>query len=110
MQQVVFNVRFQATVHREGDWFVSFCPVLDVASQGKSEREALKNLAEASRLFLLSCYDRGTLDQVLKARGLRTMKKAAAQSTGKKDQLHIDVALPFSAPAKVKGRVEHCPA
>ena len=106
--QVVFNVQFPATVHREGGWFVSFCPVLDLASQGKDAKEALKNLAEASQLFLLSCYDRGTLDQVLKDRGFKTKRKASPKPAGKKDRLYINVALPFSAPKK--GHVEHCPA
>ena len=36
-----------ATTWREGDWFVSQCLELDVASQGKTEEEALANLREA---------------------------------------------------------------
>jgi predicted RNase H-like HicB family nuclease len=38
---------FSATVWREGEWFVSQCLEMDVASQGLSEGEALANLREA---------------------------------------------------------------
>jgi predicted RNase H-like HicB family nuclease len=41
---------FAATVWREGDWYVSHCLKVDVASQGKSEEEALENLKEALEL------------------------------------------------------------
>ena len=41
---------FAATVWREGDWYVSQCLEVDVASQGESEEEALANLTEAVEL------------------------------------------------------------
>ena len=41
---------FSATVWREGDWFVSQCLDVDVASQGSTEEEALANLREALEL------------------------------------------------------------
>ena len=45
---------FAATVWREGDWFVSQCLDVDVASQGESEEEALANLREALELYFES--------------------------------------------------------
>jgi len=42
---------FQATVWREGDWYVSQCLEVDVASQGETEQEALENLREALELY-----------------------------------------------------------
>ena len=41
---------FAATVWREGDWYVSQCLEVDVASQGATEEEALANLREALEL------------------------------------------------------------
>lgn len=41
---------FSAIVWREGDWFVSQCLDVDLASQGRSAEEALANLREASEL------------------------------------------------------------
>jgi predicted RNase H-like HicB family nuclease len=42
---------FAATGWREGDWYVSQCLEVDVASQGESEDEALDNLKEALELY-----------------------------------------------------------
>jgi predicted RNase H-like HicB family nuclease len=42
--------QFAATVWREGEWYVSQCLELDVASQGQTEEEALANLGEALEL------------------------------------------------------------
>ena len=39
-----------ASVHREGQWYVAQALDVDVTSQGKSEDEALANLAEALQL------------------------------------------------------------
>ena len=36
-----------AIIEREGDGYVSFCPELDIASQGDSIGEARENLREA---------------------------------------------------------------
>ncbi len=41
---------FAASVWREGDWYVSQCLEVDIASQGESEGEALANLREALEL------------------------------------------------------------
>ena len=42
--------QFAATVWREGNWYVSQCIEVDVASQGATEEEALANLKEALEL------------------------------------------------------------
>lgn len=41
---------FTASVWKEGEWFVAQCLEVDVASQGKTESEALENLSEALKL------------------------------------------------------------
>lgn len=41
---------FKASVWREGGWFIAQCLDVDVASQGKSEDEALANLEKALAL------------------------------------------------------------
>ena len=42
---------FAARVWKEGDWYVSQCLEIDVASQGETEEEALSNLKEALELY-----------------------------------------------------------
>ena len=41
---------FNASVVREGDWYVAQCLEADVASQGATEDEAVQNLREALEL------------------------------------------------------------
>ena len=44
--------KFSAVVHKENDWYVSWCPDIDIASQGKTIEEAVANLKEAVELYL----------------------------------------------------------
>jgi predicted RNase H-like HicB family nuclease len=43
--------QFTAIIEREGHGYVSFCPELDIASQGNSVESAKNNLIEALELF-----------------------------------------------------------
>ena len=42
---------FTASISREDKWFIAQCLEVDVASQGKSEDEAVDNLREALELY-----------------------------------------------------------
>ncbi len=44
-------MKVTAIIEREGDGYVSLCPELDIASQGRSIEEARDNLREALELF-----------------------------------------------------------
>jgi predicted RNase H-like HicB family nuclease len=46
--------KFTASVWPEGKWFVCQCLEVDVASQGRSESAALKNLGDALALHFTS--------------------------------------------------------
>lgn len=43
---------FTAVVHKEENLYVAQCPELGTASQGESIEEAIKNLQEATELYL----------------------------------------------------------
>ena len=45
-------MQLSAVVRKEGKLYASWCPELDVASQGKSIESALENLKEAVKLYL----------------------------------------------------------
>ena len=45
------KLTFSSVVWRESDMYVSWCPDLDIASQGKTVEEALNNLKEAIELY-----------------------------------------------------------
>ena len=46
------RVDLTAIVWQEGRWFVAQCAELGVASQGRDEEDALRNLEEAVLLYL----------------------------------------------------------
>jgi predicted RNase H-like HicB family nuclease len=46
------QMHLTGVLEREGDGYCSYCPQLEVASQGNSVEEALANLKEAVELFL----------------------------------------------------------
>ncbi len=69
--KITFTAKLPIQITKKTKWFVASCPALDVASQGETEEEARKNIAEALFMFLGSCFERGTLDAVLKQCGFR---------------------------------------
>jgi len=48
---------FTGAILKEGSHFVALCLDLDVASQGRTRREAKRMLAEAVSLYLESCLE-----------------------------------------------------
>jgi predicted RNase H-like HicB family nuclease len=52
LMQVTNTLELSAVVWREDELYVALCPEFDVASQGKSVEEALRNLKEALELYL----------------------------------------------------------
>ncbi|MBE7539777.1 MAG: type II toxin-antitoxin system HicB family antitoxin [Opitutaceae bacterium] len=52
--QVIDLPNFSAVIEKDGSWFVSHCPELGVASQGRTRTEAHQMLAEAVKLWLES--------------------------------------------------------
>ena len=51
------HFEFTGAIFKEGKWYVSLCLDLDVASQGRTPREARKMLAEAVTLYLETCFE-----------------------------------------------------
>ena len=68
--QAMWSLAVQVEAHREDGEWVATCPVLGVASQGSSRKEALAMLKEALMLFVETCSARGTLWAVLEKKGL----------------------------------------
>ena len=50
---------FTGIIWKEENEYSALCPELDVASQGKSSAEALKNLLEAATLHLEGSFEDG---------------------------------------------------
>lgn len=93
MPTVEFTVKVPIKITKKGDIFISYCPVLDLFSQGDTEEEAWKNIGEAIKLFVTTCFERGTLEEVLKHCGFKPLKKHVALPDNHR---FITVPIPFS--------------
>lgn len=91
---VEFKFRLPIELKREERWFIASCPVLDVHSQGATEEEAKRNITDTLQLFIESCYERGTLEAVLKESGFTpTHDNVQLPNNGQ----IIDVSVPLLA-------------
>ena len=96
---IKFNVQLPVELSKTDDdkWFIASCPVLDVCSQGKTEKKATQNLTDALTLFLMSCFERGTLDAVLKESGFESAENSSHTPVTQLEHT-INVPLPFFIP------------
>ncbi|HUG43818.1 MAG TPA: hypothetical protein VMN76_06205 [Acidobacteriota bacterium] len=107
MEQIRTTIRINVPyrAHKEGEWWVAYCPSLEVASQGRTKAESKKNLIEAISLFFVSCYERGTLNEALKELGFRpsvARKPVSEKRTGALS--FLEVQIPF----EVNQRMDYC--
>lgn len=74
-EAITLDVKLLAFVRKEKkDRWVSVCPRIGVASQGRSAAEAKKFLQEAVELWFESCLERGVLDQAMRESGFRPLQ------------------------------------
>ena len=106
----VIDMRIQLpfAIKKQGKYYISRCQVLDVHSQGTTQKRAEENLIEAVSLFLVSCFERGTLDAVLKECGFRA-RRFDERPTGqsRRQAQYIEVPIPFTVDQPVSAE---CPA
>lgn len=62
------------SIFKEGNFFIAYCPVLDLTTSGKSFEEVRKRIQEAIEIFFEELISRGTLEDVLKDLGWRKVK------------------------------------
>ena len=96
-QHIKFVMQVPFRIQHDEVGYIACCPPLDVVSQGETEKEAKKNLAEALQLFISSCYKRGTLDAVLKECGFTPTRQDIEDDTPS-----MDVPLHLVATADVR--------
>lgn len=85
------------SVKKEENQYVSSCPVLDVHSQGDTKKEAVNNLSEAVTLFITTCLEMGTLEQVLKECGFQVARPISKRNK-KVSSPTFNVNIPLSIP------------
>jgi len=90
-----FEMKVPAKIFKEGPVYVSCCPIFDVYSQGETEKEARDNLIEALTGFIITCYEMGTLSEVLRKSGFTPVAKPEIDEPVAQPEDFIDIPLPF---------------
>ena len=63
---ISIRMRLRAQIKKEKPGiYVSYCPALDVCSQGETVKKARDNIIEATKLLIESCFERGVLHKFL---------------------------------------------
>ena len=78
---------------KDANVFVSYCPALNIFSQGKSDDQAQQALGSAVGLFLHSCYERGQLDQALRDAGFSKSSRTGIVPVKSLDQNQEWIAI-----------------
>ena len=94
---IKFNVKLPLRIFKGETAFVAHCPVIDMASQGDTVEEARKNAVEAISLFLITCFEQGTLATVLSDCGFALVDKEPESIVEANEEI-IDIPLPFMIP------------
>ncbi|MGD1046995.1 MAG: hypothetical protein ABR936_16960, partial [Bacteroidota bacterium] len=68
-QQGSIEVELEVLISKEGDYFVSYCPALELSSYGNTEKEARKSFDEALDIFVEETSKKGSLEEFLKKIG-----------------------------------------
>lgn len=93
MDVLTVRIDFPVEVQKADDGqFLAFCKPLDVYAQGDSEESALASFKETITLFVESCYERGTLEQVLKEAGFHATTMLPPPSRKRKART---ISVPF---------------
>ncbi len=88
---ITFEVHLPINIKKSDNIYISSCDILDVISQGESEKKAKENLKEAIELFLITCHEMGTLDRVLNDCGFTLSKPKNQPNYPKKNEMAIKV-------------------
>jgi predicted RNase H-like HicB family nuclease len=97
---VILQAQFElfGVIKKENGCYVARCPPLDITTQGKTQAEAKKNLCEASELFVVSCFERGTFEQALRELGWTVVAGRPASRQGKRSVIPRKGSFRFPVP------------
>jgi hypothetical protein len=65
------KINVEVVVVKEGDYFVAYCPALELSAYGDKQENALKSFDKEVKIFLDETHKRGTLERYLLKNGWR---------------------------------------
>ena len=123
--EVRINVNLHVALHLDGDTWVGYCPILDLASQGDTEESALVAVKEVIELWFESCLERGVLGKALEESGFQRVIHIGSVPVGVQDvaieqpripaltnsekNTQVTIELPAYIAAAMIGQLSHAP-
>jgi len=92
---IQLRVTLPIKIIKKRKWFLASCPILDIYSQGETEKKARHNLKDALSLFFISCFERGTLNTVLKDSGVKVVDLSQRKPPPLPRKDFVSVPIPF---------------
>lgn len=70
-----FKINVRVLISEDGDYFLAYCPELDLSSYGRSESAATKAFAQVLKIFVKETERKGTLEKILLGLGWTLKQK-----------------------------------
>lgn len=89
------NFKLAVFVTKRRKWWLATCPALDLYAQGPGPEKAVASLRDAVRGFVADCFERGTLDEVMKNAGFGPRESGTRAMPRRLKRVHQFVSVPF---------------
>jgi hypothetical protein len=73
----ICKVQISFVIEQQGDYFVAYCPSLDLSAYAHTASAAKKSFAEVLKIFIEDTTEKGTLEKVLLGLGWKLQQKPA---------------------------------
>ena len=68
------TINIEVVIVKEGNYFVAYCPALELSSYGDTEQNAIKSFQEEADIFLEETHKQGTFEKYLLRNGWRLIQ------------------------------------
>jgi len=68
---IAVEVKLQVCIEKTEHGYTAFCEALDVYTEASTKKQAEKSIREALSLFLETCLEMGTFNEVLSSSGFK---------------------------------------
>jgi predicted RNase H-like HicB family nuclease len=110
--QGTLEFRLSAKIAEDENWFLASCPELQMTDQGKTVKEAIRNLTEMVEISLIEAIETGHIESMLKALGFNRSKVPVPtvsiyEMSGAEYQNLVPIYLVSHIPSSSFTRVEY---
>ncbi len=93
MSTITINIEFPVLIEEKEGYFSASCGSLDIYAEGSTHNEAKNHILEALEVFVSTCVEMGTLEQVLRDSGYRTVHEVRAAPDLNEELVNVPLSL-----------------